>query len=47
MNQKPNSITLDFNIHFESPIGLNSLFKWIVPIAITLIRLAIQIHGGS
>ena len=47
MNQKPNSITLDINIHFESPIGLNNLLKWIVPIAIALIRFAIHLHGGS
>jgi hypothetical protein len=47
MNQKPNSITFDLNIHFESPLGLSTPLKWLVPVAIALIRFAIQLHGGS
>jgi hypothetical protein len=47
MNQKPNSITLDLNIHFERSLEVRSLIKWIVPIAIALVRFAIHLHGGS
>ena len=47
MNPKPNSITLDLNIHFESSLDVRTLIKWIVPIVIALVRVAIRLHGGS
>ena len=47
MNQKPNSLTIDINVHFEGSLELKSMIRWLVPIAFALIQLAIRVYHGS